>query len=79
MVVVLLRGYRHGIYVKAFCFKQTGADGGQNNDNSLATLVFSLTPEEKQVLEMEPVLQQGRSADVNWGCWCMPCHAGRSV
>eukprot|EP01043_Picozoa_sp_COSAG02_P053517 COSAG02_NODE_5920_length_3939_cov_45.431250_1_plen_80_part_00 len=79
MVVVLLRGCRHGIFVKAFCFKQTGAEGEQENDNSLATLVFSLTQEERQVLEMEPVLQEGRSTDPNWGCWCMPCHAGRSV
>ena len=79
MVVALLRCCRHGIFVKAFCFKQTGSEGDHHNDASLAVLVFSLTPEEKQVLEMEPVLQQGRSQDPNWGCWCLPCHAGRAV
>ena len=67
------------MFVKAFCFKQTGPQGGQHNDNSLATLVFSLSPEEKQVLDMESVLQQGHSGDPNWACWCLQCHAGRAV
>jgi hypothetical protein len=79
MTVALLRDCRHGVFVKAFCFKETGGEGDYHKDNSLAALVFSLTQEEKQVLEMEPVLQQGRSENLMWGCWCLPCHAGRAV
>ena len=62
----------HGVYVKAFCFKQTGPEGDFHSDNSLATLVFSLTVEEQQVLEMESVLQQGRSGDPNCARVCVP-------
>ena len=69
----------HGVWVKAFSFKQTNGDGHFHKDEALATLVFALSPEERQVLEMEAVLQQGHSRDPNWACWCMPCHHGRVV
>jgi hypothetical protein len=67
------------VFVKAFTFKQTNADGNQNNDLALSSLVFALTAEETRVLQMEPVLQEGHCHDPNWGCWWCTCHIGRAV
>lgn len=69
----------HGLYVKAFCFKQMRNGGAHWNDGTLATLAFALTSEEARHLQQQPVLQEGNSDDPNWACFCCPAHAHRVV
>ena len=69
----------HGVSAKFFTFKMTSQDGNVHNDLALTTLVFALSPEEADVLKIEPVLQDGHCNDKNWGCWWCICHDGRVV
>ena len=68
-----------GMYAKAFCFKETGQSGEYWKDGTLATINIALTPQDVSRLEAQPVFQQSHSRDPNWGCWCLPAHAGRAV
>jgi len=71
----------HGVFLKPFTFKKTSQDAGNAGDEnmSLATLVFALTPDEAQWLRMRNNLHQGHHQDPNGGCWCATCHQGRTI
>jgi hypothetical protein len=68
-----------GMYAKAFCFKETGQSGEYWSNGTLATINIAFTPQDVSRLEAQPVFQQSHSRNPNWGCWCLPAHAGRAV